>query len=244
MRTLEVADLNVRLAGGTDREGGGSGPLVVLMHGYGAPGEDLLPLFRVLPVPREVRFAFPEAPLAPPDFAAFGGRAWWQIDVAALQLAAAAGRARDRTNETPPGMVVAREQMNAVLDGLEHKLGVSGDRIVLGGFSQGAMLATDIALHRKQPLAGLALLSSTLLCRDVWAPLMAARAALPVLQTHGREDPLLSFEIAVELRDLWRAAGAKVEWVEFRGGHEIPSVALEALGRFLQARLGASADVP
>jgi len=102
MRTLQLGDLNVRVVGGEDREGGGNGPLVVLLHGYGAPGDDLVPLQRVLNVPSEVRFAFPEAPLSPPDLAMYGGRAWWPIDVMALQQAAAAGRARDRMRETPP----------------------------------------------------------------------------------------------------------------------------------------------
>ena len=63
MRDETFGGLRVRLTGGPDRQGGGDGPLVVLMHGFGAPGNDLVPLARVLDVPREVRFAFPEAPL-------------------------------------------------------------------------------------------------------------------------------------------------------------------------------------
>ena len=57
MREETIAGLQVRFTGGTDRNGGGDGPLVVLMHGFGAPGTDLVPLARVLDVPREVRFA-------------------------------------------------------------------------------------------------------------------------------------------------------------------------------------------
>jgi predicted esterase len=55
MRDETYGGLRVRVTGGRDRRGGGDGPLVVLMHGFGAPGDDL--------VPSEVRFAFPEAPL-------------------------------------------------------------------------------------------------------------------------------------------------------------------------------------
>jgi phospholipase/carboxylesterase len=238
MRTLRLADLNVRLVGGDDREGGGSGPLVVLLHGYGAPGEDLVPLQRVLDVPREVRFAFPEAPLSPPELAMYGGRAWWQIDVMALQRAAAAGHARDRMRETPAGLVEARGQVDAMLDELVRELSVPPDKLILGGFSQGAMLALDVALHSARRLAGLILLSSTFLNRDVWQPLMAARMDVPVLQTHGMQDPLLGFDIAVELRDALRKAGSQVEWVEFRGGHELPHAVLDAMGRFIRARVG------
>jgi phospholipase/carboxylesterase len=237
MRTLEAAGINVRLVGGSDREGGGEGPLVVLLHGYGAPGDDLVPLQRVLNVPREVRFAFPEAPLTPPEMAMYGGRAWWHIDVMRLQQEAAAGRARERMRETPAGLPEARTQIDAVLDALMRELHVPEDKLILGGFSQGAMLALDVALHTQRKLAGLILLSTTFLNRDVWLPLMAARTALPVLQTHGKQDPLLDFDIAVELREALKSAGAKLEWVEFRGGHELPHAVLDAIGSFVRGNV-------
>ena len=82
------------------------------------------------------------------------------------------------------------------------------------------------------------MLSSLLRCRDEWQPRMAARVALPVLQTHGLQDPLLPYESAVELRELWRAAGVNVEWVEFRGGHELPHAVLDAMGKFISRLSG------
>lgn len=238
MRTLEIEGLTVVLAGGSDREGGGDGPLVVLLHGYGAPGDDLVPLQRVLNVPREVRFAFPAAPLELPELAAYGGRAWWPIDVQALQQAAARGRPRDRASETPPGLLAAHELVVGLLNGLTRELNVPAESLILGGFSQGAMLSCDVALRTALPLAGLILLSTTLLSRDEWQPRMAARNALPVLQTHGLQDPLLPYESAVELRELWRAAGANVDWTEFRGGHELPQSVLEAMGKFIRRVVG------
>ncbi|MET0390727.1 MAG: esterase [Polyangiales bacterium] len=238
MRTTRWADLTVRIAGGTDREGGGTGPVVVLMHGYGAPGEDLVGLQRVLALPREVRFVFPEAPLAPPELAGFGGRAWWQLDVLAMQRAVAEGRGRERMNSVPPGLTEARGQLVAMLDVLERELGVTGDQVVLGGFSQGSMLACDVALRTTRPLAGLLLLSTTPICLPEWQPLMAARKGLPVLQTHGTHDGILQHDLAVEQRDLLRAAGLDVTWISFPGGHELPSVVLDGLQTFIRARFG------
>ena len=228
-----MAELEVCIAGGSDREGGGRGPVVVLMHGYGAAGDDLVPLFRVLNVPSSVRFVFPVAPLEPPQFAAYGGRAWWPIDTMALQQAALEGRARERTRSVPEGMAEASQLLNEMLDCLPGELGVAPEQIILGGFSQGAMLACNVTLRTPRPLLGLALLSTTLLCQHEWQPLMAARAGLPVFQTHGLRDPLLMHELACELRDLMRAAGMNVEWMEHSGGHELPDSSLRGLGAFI-----------
>ena len=132
-------------------------------------------------------------------------------------------------------MAEARVKVIALLDELERRAGAK--TIVLGGFSQGAMLACDVALHTTRPLAGLILLSGTLLAADEWTPLMPKRKGLRVFQSHGSADPLLPSFMAESLRDLLVQAGLSVEWVGFRGGHEIPGVVLEKLGGFLRAVL-------
>jgi phospholipase/carboxylesterase len=120
-----------------------------------------------------------------------------------------------------------------MLDELEQALGVTGDRVVLGGFSQGSMAACDIALRTERPLAGLVLLSTTLLAQHVWVPAMPRRAGLPVFQSHGRGDHLLPFFLAERLRDHLRDAGVDMTWCEFAGDHEIPAAVLAELGSFL-----------
>ncbi|MEY4579802.1 MAG: hypothetical protein RL701_4505 [Pseudomonadota bacterium] len=236
MRTERWADLRVHIVGGTDGKGGGTGPVVVLLHGFGAPGEDLVPLAEALSVPSSVRFVFPEAPLSPPELRAFGGRAWWPLDLFALQRAMAEG-GRTFPDTVPEGMPEARAQLIATLDQLERELSVRPEHIVIGGFSQGSMLACDLLLRTTKPYAGLALLSSTLICGHDWPPLMAARKGLPVLMTHGTHDPTLPHERAIKLRDLLQNAGLQVNWVSFPGGHELPRVVLEALHKFIVAQL-------
>jgi len=229
MKELTLGRLRARLCGGTDREGGGTGPVVVLMHGYGAPGTDLVPLWRELAVPANVRFVFPEAPL---DLG-FGGRAWWNIDMARLQDRFSPGSAERLTAEVPPGSEAARAAILELLEALERDHGARPEQVIIGGFSQGAMLATDVVLRTTRPFGGLAILSGTIIAKPEWLPLLPARRGLKVLQSHGRADPVLPFAVAEQLREALTNAGLAVEFIPFNGGHGIPSSVLEGLARLI-----------
>jgi phospholipase/carboxylesterase len=240
MRRTRLADLEVVLGGGPDGQGGGTGPMLVLLHAYGTLGDELVPFARQLDVPDAVRFAFPAAPLALERGAPLEivGRAWWHIDMIELQRAVMFDDYEDLIRRVPAGLTEARQQVGALLDTLEQEHAVTPDKLVLGGFSQGAMLATDVLLHSVRGAAALVLLSSSLITKDIWLPLMKARAGLSVLQSHGRQDPLLSFEGAEKLRDALLAAGLKVEFHAFDGGHSIPNSAALALAKLLTSVAG------
>jgi phospholipase/carboxylesterase len=212
--------------------GEGAGPVVVLMHGFGAPGDDLVALADHIDAPPGTRFVFPEAPLSlPPQY--LGGRAWWPVDIARLERSLATGQPRDVTGEAPPGLDDARAAVTGMLDVMEKELAPT--RVFLGGFSQGAMLACDVALRTPRKLDGLIMLSGSFMCESEWRPLMPARKGLRALVTHGRRDPLLPFGAAERLKDALAGAGLEVTWSPFDGAHEIPRSALRALGAFLAA---------
>ena len=228
MRVHKYATLRARMVGGTDGQGAGDGPVVVLLHGYGAPGDDLVGLASYLRIPG-VRFVFPEAPLALPQ----GGRAWWMLDMELFERRAR-GERIDRSDELPPSLPALRAAMLEFLAAVESDLGVTRDRVLIGGFSQGAMVACDLALHADPLPAGLILLSTTLIAHAAWSPRFARLNKLPVLQSHGIADPLLDHADALRVRDLLKAAGADVTFVEFAGGHEIDAGVLAALQRFVE----------
>ncbi len=205
--------------------------VVVLLHGFGAPGDDLVALCEWIEAPGTA-WVFPEAPMELGG--AYGdARAWWMIDMERLDRDARSGKPSDRSDELPVGLVEARGAMTELLEAVRARFPIGDDRLIIGGFSQGAMLACDVALHTERALGGLILLSGTLLARTEWEPRMAARAGLPVLMSHGNRDALLPFAAAERLRDLLIAAGLQVEWLAFDGGHEIPPPLLEAIGDFL-----------
>lgn len=243
MREDVLGGLGVRIAGGDDREGGGDGPALVLLHGYGAPGTDLVPLFRQVAAPPGLRFVFPEAPLQVDfGFPGMSGRAWWHLDVMALQERLAHGpeAALAVANEEPEGLAGARNLVLALLDELCERYRVPKERVILGGFSQGAMVACDAALRSERPLAGLVLLSTAPVALSEWQKLAPRRAGLAVLQSHGRADPLLPFSGAELLRDTLDRAGLQVQFLAFNGGHAIPGGVTDALGPFFTRTLGAT----
>jgi phospholipase/carboxylesterase len=202
------------------------------MHGFGASGDDLVPSAREIPA--RARFVFPEAPVSlPREFG--GGKAWWHIDILRLQMAfLGAGQTRDLTREVPEGLAPARQRVLQMLSDMRESLALGTTPIYLGGFSQGAMLACDVALRSEEPLAGLILMSGTLLCEDEWLPLMSKRAGLRVVMSHGRQDPLLPFGVAERMRDELTNAGLPVKWVAFDGGHGITPGVLDAVGAMIK----------
>jgi phospholipase/carboxylesterase len=238
MLEVLLGGLTVRLAGGSDGRGGGDGPVVVLLHGFGAPGDDLVPLAEVIQVPTGTRWLFPEAPLS--LNMGFGdSRAWWIIDFARIQEDRAAGRIRDLSVEIPQGLALARERLLAFLKELPRQFQIDYKKTVIGGFSQGAMLTCDAVLHTDYPFAGLVQLSGNLLAQPVWGPLISKRKSLPVFQSHGTLDDILPHIGAERLRDALTQSGLVVEWQSFRGGHEIPEPVLQRLSVFITKALKA-----
>jgi phospholipase/carboxylesterase len=223
MRRIQLGPLDATLVGPTT----GDAPVIVLCHGFGASGDDLVSLAEAFELDPAVRWVFPAAPLAIDGLG--DGRAWWMIDFDRLE------RGLVRDDELPDGLPAARAALTGLLDAVRTELGVADERVVLGGFSQGAMLSLDVALHDGRPLAALILLSGTLLARGEWEPRLGSRAGLAVFQSHGTRDSLLPYRSAETLRDLMAGAGMRVAWLPFDGGHEIPPPLLEEIAGFVTA---------
>lgn len=206
-------------------DGPAAAPIVVLLHGYGADAADLAPLAFELDLPKPARWAFPDAPLDLP----FGGKMWFEIDAAAIQRAQATGVAVDLSTRTPEGLEQARLDVEAFL----KDLGASWKDVILGGFSQGAMLAAELAFRAPENPRGLALLSGNLLCAEAWTKAAAARKGTPFFMSHGSVDPILGFKGALALEKLLREAGLEGELLRFEGGHSIPPEVMAGLRSFL-----------
>ena len=209
---------------------------VILCHGYGAPGSDLVGLAetiaeRIGDQASQFRFVFPAAPLHPIEFADFGGRAWWPINMAALLAASQSHSFSQLHDQSPPGIEEATATLARCVGDVLASLG-AGPRYVLGGFSQGAMLTMNLALSGEVPPPELLVLfSGTLVRRRQWQEsLLGGRLSrTEVLQSHGRQDPILPFSSAEALHRLLQASQPRAELVAFDGPHTIAMPAIDNL---------------
>lgn len=216
---------------------------VVLCHGYGAPGDDLASLTPHLaewigPASSAFRFIFPEAPGDLSELGMPDGRAWWPLNMMALQELLQTDQFSQLHNQQPPGIDEARGQLaEAIGEALKQMPGRQspGDGTseaapipyVIGGFSQGAMLTMDVALRSElPPPAMLVQFSGTLVCQDQWQAALPRLASTHVIQSHGRIDPILPFTSAEALRDVLKEGDVEVEFISFQGPHTIETDAL------------------
>lgn len=181
---------------------------VILLHGYGVYGSDLVPLAEELASRVSARFVVPEAPQRLPG--QDGRLAWFDPP-------------RSRFAGREPKALRQRIEARRQIQTLVEQLGSAP--LVLGGFSQGAMMAIDVAAHTDRNFRGLAILSGAAL------PDLPRRPPLktehPVFVSHGRSDPVIPFADGLQLRDMLRTGSATIEWHPFDGGHEITPVLTE-----------------
>lgn len=200
-------------------------PVIILFHGYGADAFDLAALAEVTPGLSDWTWIFPQGPSEVPIGPGWTGRAWWPLDLEKLTSL------RDISLESPESLPGLRKKVLAMIATLKRPW----SEIVIGGFSQGGMLAADVALHAPENPRALVLLSTALINKAVWQPMAAQRKGLPFFQSHGMQDTVLDLKNGQRLESFLVSQGLKGKLRQFPGGHEIPMPVLREMGEFLQS---------
>jgi phospholipase/carboxylesterase len=200
--------------------------LVVFLHGYGADGADLLGLADVLgPHLPEVAFLAPDAP----ERCAGGGGGFQWFPIPWLD-----GSPQDLAEA---GLDRAAEDLNGFLDARLSEAGLEPNRLVLVGFSQGAMISLHVALRRPAPVAGVVAISGRLLRPERLGGDIVAKP--PVLLMHGDEDPVVPFADMEKAGRTLVGAGVPTFGHVMQGtGHGIAPDGLGVALQFITERLG------
>jgi phospholipase/carboxylesterase len=179
--------------------------LVVLLHGYGANGEDLIALAEAWrPALPDVAFVAPNAPETIPGM--HGGLQWFPLTL------------RD-PNEYWRGVEGARPVLERFLDSELARHRLVPARLVLVGFSQGTMMALHVGLRRASPPAGIVAYSGLLAGPE---HVKQTTGRPPVIMIHGEADDLISVQALHIGREALAEAGVAVEWhVRPSRGHGI-----------------------
>lgn len=208
-------------------------PAVLLLHGYGADQGDLLPLADMMDPKSKFHWYFPNGLLEVIIAPGFTGRAWFQIDLAEYEAAMKEGRLRDLSKNRPEGFDNALAEVNSFFQELQDR----HSKVFLGGFSQGAMLSTELAFISNPLPAGLAILSGAFLDAENWRTLSKKARGLNFIQSHGQNDALLPPKGAKDLYMQLRESGLEGQFLDFTGGHEIPMTVVEKVAQFIREQL-------
>lgn len=192
-------------------------PLVVIMHGRGADANDLADIAPYIDGPAGYRFVFPNAPNrweAAPGMTF--GFTWFD------------GLPPDSTS-----LGKAREKLAEFLDAALKRFPTPKGKVVLAGFSQGALMALDVGLRRSD-LAGIVAMSGALDEREL-PPL---RKEQRILIVHGTSDEMINVNMARRARRVLEQNGLDPEYHEFPMGHQVTQESLDRVAEFVMSCVG------
>lgn len=200
--------------------------LMVFLHGYGADGDDLMGLAGTMAgyFPDTV-FVAPDAPQKCAGNET--GYQWFsvpQVD----------GGSED---DAVAGMLQSAKDLDVYLDKLMQEEGVTPDKTVLFGFSQGTMMALQVAPRRAEPLAAVVGFSGSLMLPDALRDQVVSRP--PVMLLHGDKDEVVPPEALSKAEFALDTLGFEVyAFVMENAAHGIASDGLSVATGFLREKLG------
>ena len=202
---------------------------VVWLHGLGDSGHGFAPIVPELRLPSDagIRFLFPHAPERP--VTVNGGmrmRAWYDI------------KTMDLTNRADEdGVRESAAAVQALLDKLISD-GISSERIILAGFSQGGVIALHLLARLPYKLAGVMALSTYMCAPDkLKNESNNLNKTTPVLIAHGSQDPVVPMAAGQQAYHTLKNAGFNVSWHDYRMPHSVCAQEVADISSFIQRHL-------
>lgn len=199
---------------------------VIWLHGLGADGHDFAPIASELDLPSQLqpRFLFPHAPERP--VTVNGGmrmRAWYDISSRDI------GHEPDRF-----GIDQSLKEIELLVD-RELERGIRADQIMIAGFSQGGVLATECLLTFPEKIGGSISLSAYLPRAPESVP--RAKGTKRLFMGHGRQDEIVDFSLGLHARQALTEAGYQVDWHDWMMGHTVCREEISSIRSWIIERL-------
>jgi phospholipase/carboxylesterase len=197
-------------------------PVVILLHGRGAERTDLFTLRRHMPADWAV--LAPDAPFPGAPWGYGPGYAWYQF----------MGRNRPEAGSFQESL----EALDRFVDALPELLGRTPGPVALGGFSQGGTMSVGYALSRPGRIPHVLNFSGFVADHPAVSATAESVRGTRFFWGHGRSDPAIPFELAMEGRHLLTEAGADLESRDYAIGHWIDPVELSDAVQWLERGFG------
>jgi len=197
--------------------------LVILIHGYGSNGDDLIALARLIqPALPHAAFVAPDAPSQIPRMAS--AHQWWPIETFSMAERAA-------------GASAAAPVLDAFITHELEQADLPSERLLLVGFSQGTMMALHVGLRRPESVAGIVGISGMLVAPERLQAEIRSRP--PVLLIHGTDDDVVPFGSMELASTALTSSGVPVETYASQGvAHSVDQDGLAAATAFAVRALG------
>ena len=200
---------------------------IIWLHGLGADAHDFIPMVSALNLPKNLglRFTFPHAPMMPITInQGYVMRAWY--DILALSLDAQIDEENIFRSVALIGNLVQKETSN----------GLSSQDILLGGFSQGAVIALMTGLLYPQKLGGIIALSGYLPIQAemLFTKVSDANRTIPIFIAHGANDNVVPYFLGNAAYESLTAHGYNIEWRTYNMAHEVCGDELRDLSHWIQ----------
>ncbi len=184
---------------------------IILLHGLGADGNDFVPIAETLALSAHIRFVFPDAPFRPVTInQGYVMRAWY--DILSMKIDAKIDQ---------EGIAESVKHIGTLIQ-QENELGIPTEKIILAGFSQGAVIALTTALSFPKKLAGVLALSGYLPNPEPLSKqFSSANQQTPIFLAHGTEDQIVPYLSGKNAYEFLQKHNYSVDWHQYTMGHTV-----------------------
>jgi phospholipase/carboxylesterase len=193
-------------------------PVIIMLHGYGSNEADL---FSIQMMPDCHVFSL-RGPYQHPNT----GYAWFSLDI----------RGNGQFSYNYDQAKESRKKILAFISWACREFRADSSHVIVVGFSQGAMMGYDLALHAKGKIAGVAALSGGIIPQSK-ADISLNIKTMPVFIAHGNIDNIVEYSYSVEAKEFLNKQGATVTFKSYNHAHNISGAEVADVSAWIKASI-------